>query len=58
MVLQRYESWIIWVVVDLVYTYQYWNGENYLTAILYFIFTLIAVAGWKRWRRESAISKA
>jgi nicotinamide mononucleotide transporter len=46
------------VVVDLVYTYQYWNGENYLTAILYFIFTLIAVAGWKRWRRESAISKA
>ncbi|TSA20891.1 MAG: nicotinamide mononucleotide transporter, partial [Actinomycetales bacterium] len=38
MVLQRYESWVIWFVVDLVYTYQYWHGKQYLTAILYFIF--------------------
>ena len=34
------------------------GGEQYLTAILYFIFILIAIAGWKRWRRESATSKA
>jgi nicotinamide mononucleotide transporter len=58
LVLQRYETWIIWVVVNVVYTYQYWRGEQYLTAILYFIFILIAVAGWKRWRRESATAKA
>ena len=58
MVLQRYESWVIWAIVDLVYTYQYWRGGQYLTAILYFIFTLIAVAGWKRWLRESATSRA
>ena len=54
MVLQRYESWIIWVVVDAVYVYQYWHGKQYLTAILYFIFVLIAIGGWKRWLRESA----
>ncbi len=53
MVLQRYESWIIWFVVDAVYVYQYWTGGQYLTAILYFIFVLIAVAGWKRWLREA-----
>ena len=53
MVLQRYESWIIWFVVYTVYVYQYWNGGQYLTAILYFIFVLIAVAGWKRWLREA-----
>jgi nicotinamide mononucleotide transporter len=58
MVLQRYESWVIWVIVDLIYTYQYWRGGQYLTAILYFIFTLIAIAGWKRWLRESATSRA
>ena len=58
LVLQRYETWIIWMVVNVVYTYQYWRGEQYLTAILYFIFILIAVAGWKRWRRESATSNA
>jgi len=56
MVLQRYESWILWFVVDAVYVYQYWHGKQYLTALLYFIFVLIAVGGWKRWRRESAIS--
>jgi nicotinamide riboside transporter PnuC len=40
-------------VVDAVYTYQFWHGGSYLTAILYFIFVLIAVAGWKRWLKES-----
>jgi nicotinamide mononucleotide transporter len=58
MILQRYESWILWFVVDTVYVYQYWHGKQYLTAILYFIFVLIAVGGWKRWQRESAVSKA
>ena len=56
MVIQRYENWIVWFVVDAVYTYQYWHGKQYLTAILYFIFVLIAVGGWKRWLRESATS--
>jgi nicotinamide mononucleotide transporter len=55
MVLQKYESWPLWFVVDAVYTYQFWHGKNYLTAILYFIFVLMAVAGWKRWLRESHI---
>jgi len=53
MVVEKYESWPLWFVVDSVYTYQFWHGKNYLTAILYFIFVLIAVAGWKRWLRES-----
>ena len=53
MVFQKYESWPLWFVVDAVYTYQFWHGKNYLTAILYFIFVLIAIAGWKRWLRES-----
>jgi nicotinamide mononucleotide transporter len=53
MVLEKYESWPLWFLVDTVYTYQFWHGGSYLTAILYFIFVLIAVAGWKRWLRES-----
>jgi len=55
MVIERYESWILWLIVDAAYTYQYWNGGYYLSAILYFIFTLMAIAGWKRWLRESHI---
>ncbi|MEI6867127.1 MAG: nicotinamide riboside transporter PnuC [Actinomycetes bacterium] len=54
MVIEKYESWPLWFVVDGVYTYQFWRGGSYLTAILYFIFVLIAVAGWKRWLKEAS----
>ena len=57
MVVEKYESWPIWFVVDAVYTYQFWRGGSYLTAILYFIFVLIAIAGWKRWLNESNNSR-
>lgn len=53
MVVEKFEAWPLWLIVDAVYTYQFWHGKNYLTSILYFIFVLIAVAGWKRWLRES-----
>ena len=53
MVVEKYESWPLWFLVDAVYTFQFWHGKNYLTAILYFIFVLIAIAGWRRWLRES-----
>lgn len=56
MVLQKYEAWVIWFVVDAVYTYQFYHGKLYLTAILYFIFVLIAIAGWVRWYRSASRS--
>lgn len=53
MVLQKYEAWILWFIVDAVYTYQFYHGKLYLTSILYFIFVLIAIAGWVRWYRSA-----
>ena len=53
MVLQRFEAWPLWLIVDAAYTYQYFNGELYLTAFLYLIFTALAVWGWIRWQREA-----
>ena len=53
MVLHRFEAWPLWLVVDAAYTYQYFNGELYLTAFLYLIFTALAVWGWYRWQREA-----
>ena len=55
MVVEKYESWPLWFVVDAVYTYQFWHGGNYLTAILYLIFVGIALAGWRRWLREARL---
>jgi nicotinamide mononucleotide transporter len=56
MVLQRFEAWPLWFVVDLAYTYQYFQGELYLTSALYLIFTAIAVLGWIRWQKESKVN--
>lgn len=49
MVLEKYESWVIWLVVDLVGTALYFNQGYYFTSFLYGIFTLIALQGWRRW---------
>ena len=49
MVLEKYESWIIWVVVDIAGTALYFHQGYYFTSFLYAVFTLIAVQGWRRW---------
>ena len=53
MVKEKYEAWPLWFVVDGVYTYQFFHGKLYLTAILYLIFVALAVGGWVRWLREA-----
>ena len=53
MIWQRFEAWPLWLVVDLAYTYQYFKGQLYLTGFLYLMFSVIAIWGWVRWKRES-----
>jgi nicotinamide mononucleotide transporter len=50
MVYQKYESWVVWIVVDIVAAIQYAVYGIYFTALLYVMFTIVAVIGWKRWR--------
>lgn len=50
MVYEKYESWILWLIVDLAGTIQYALLGYWFTAVLYALFTVIAVVGWKRWR--------
>ena len=49
MVLEKYESWVIWLVVDLVGTALYFQQGYYFTSFLYAIFTVIALQGWRSW---------
>jgi nicotinamide mononucleotide transporter len=49
MVYEKYESWIVWLIVDLAGTIQYAMLGYWFTAVLYAMFTLVAVIGWKRW---------
>ncbi len=45
------EQWLLWVIVDLVSVILYtWKGL-YPTAVLFSIYTLIAVVGYLKWRK-------
>ena len=54
MVLQRNETWIAWIVIDIFGTYHYANQGYWFTALLYGAFTVIAFFGLKRWKKLSS----
>jgi len=45
------ETWPVWMIVNGVSIVLYASKALWLTALLYFVFGLLAVAGWRRWRR-------
>ena len=49
MVYEKVESWTLWLIVDAAGTVEYAYLGYWFTAILYALFTLVAVIGWKRW---------
>jgi nicotinamide mononucleotide transporter len=53
LVIQRkLENWIIWVFVDLVATGMYLYKGLYLTSILFFTYTIIAISGYFSWKKK------
>ncbi len=46
---KRLESWIGWIIVDVIYVPLYIYKDLYLTAILYGLFLLMAVMGLRAW---------
>jgi len=49
MVYQKVETWVLWLIIDLAGTIQYAYLGYWFTAVLYALFTLVAIIGWKRW---------
>ncbi len=49
MVYEKYESWILWLVVDAGYVALYASQELLFTSLLYVAFTILAALGWGRW---------
>ena len=46
------ENWIYWIVIDAVCIYLFASRGLFLTSILFFFYTIIAVFGFVQWRRE------
>lgn len=51
LVQRRLENWMLWVIVDIIYIYLYWSRGAFLFALLMLIYTIVAIDGWRRWRR-------
>ena len=47
---KRFESWYLWIVVDLIYVPLYLSRHLALTALLYGVFLLMCIAGLRLWR--------
>jgi len=45
-------SWWLWIVLDVVYVGMYLFKDLHLTAGLYVGFIVLAVYGWRAWRRD------
>jgi nicotinamide mononucleotide transporter len=46
------ENWLLWIVADVIYIWLYISRDLELTAILYFVFLCLCVAGFLSWRRS------
>lgn len=47
---RRIESWVLWIVVDVISIPLYWSRSLPLTAVLYVIFLMICIAGLVTWK--------
>lgn len=48
------ENWLLWITADVLYVYLYLARGLQLTAVLYFVFLCLCVAGLLSWRRTLA----
>ena len=46
------ENWIYWVVIDTVSIYIYIQKGFYLTAVLFAVYTVLAVVAYVKWKNE------
>jgi nicotinamide mononucleotide transporter len=46
------ENWLVWIVVDVVYVFLYIKRDLKPTAVLYAVFLVLAVKGFRDWRRS------
>ena len=49
MVYEKYDSWPLWLVVDLGYVALYATQGLLFTTLLYVAFTIMAAVGWRAW---------
>ena len=52
---KKIENWLIWIVVDAVSVGIYIHKELYPTAVLFFFLTILAVVGYRQWKKDMVL---
>ena len=47
------ENWLYWIIIDAVSIYIYIEKAFYLTAVLFVIYTFLALFGFYQWKRDT-----
>ena len=45
------EQWWVWLIADLACSILYVYKELYFTAVLYFIYAIITIFGYRKWKQ-------
>lgn len=56
LVLKVVESWYLWILIDIIGVWLYYEKGVKLVSVLYLIFLIIATSGLFRWKRQLASS--
>lgn len=51
LVKKKFESWVIWIMVDIAFVTLFASKGLYMSAVLYSIFTCTAINGFVTWRK-------
>ena len=54
---RKIENWILWIIADVLYVGMYIYKHLYFTSFLYFIFIILAIVGFKEWKKVLVTSE-
>jgi len=46
------ENWLYWIGIDAVCVVLYWQRDLHLTAALFVLYLILAIIGFRQWRRD------
>lgn len=53
-----FDNWAYWFVIDSLAIYVYLNRGLAMTAVLYAVYLVLVVVGWRTWRRRMVVQPA
>ncbi len=49
---KKLESWILWIIADVLYIPLFIHSGHYLSAGMYFVFLCLSINGFKNWKKQ------